>query len=209
MPDSLSSTQSAAQPQSRSINAFLSSTKSLRFFSSTIPDFSSGNPCQTLPPLNSKIPLPISISSLFHGVFSIFILLNFRPMALLFFPRSLSIACASKFTACRRRNRCSCSLSAQAPMTTTTGRRSGSSAILWFKQDLRVDDHPGLVQASKYPSLVPLYVFDRRILSCESSSSLAHLLFSLLLLVWPAGSFTPKSIDQAFLAMEFECVLGT
>ncbi|KAG8638487.1 uncharacterized protein LOC110600318 isoform X3 [Manihot esculenta] len=100
-------------------------------------------------------------------------------MALLFFPRSLSIACASKFTACRRRNRCSCSLSAQAPMTTTTGRRSGSSAILWFKQDLRVDDHPGLVQASKYPSLVPLYVFDRRILSCYSNEMLELVLFAL------------------------------
>ncbi|KAK0595400.1 hypothetical protein LWI29_006243 [Acer saccharum] len=39
------------------------------------------------------------------------------------------------------------------------------SAILWFKQDLRVDDHFGLVAASKYQSLVPLYVFDHRILS--------------------------------------------
>ncbi|KAF2311736.1 hypothetical protein GH714_026460 [Hevea brasiliensis] len=64
-----------------------------------------------------------------------------------------------------RRKRCSCSFSAQAPLTTTNGRCSGGSVIIWFKQDLRVDDHPGLVEASKYPSLVPLYVFDHRILS--------------------------------------------
>jgi hypothetical protein len=44
---------------------------------------------------------------------------------------------------------------------------NGASSILWFKHDLRVDDHPGLVAASKSRALVPLYVFDHRILSRE------------------------------------------
>lgn len=39
------------------------------------------------------------------------------------------------------------------------------AAVLWFKHDLRVDDHPGLVAASKHPIVVPIYVFDHRILS--------------------------------------------
>ncbi|GAB2294093.1 hypothetical protein Dimus_028310 [Dionaea muscipula] len=43
-------------------------------------------------------------------------------------------------------------------------RRSGA-AILWFKHDLRTDDHPGLLAASEHGIVVPLYVFDRRILS--------------------------------------------
>lgn len=39
------------------------------------------------------------------------------------------------------------------------------SAILWYKHDLRIDDHPGLLSASQHQTLVPLYVFDHRILS--------------------------------------------
>lgn len=42
--------------------------------------------------------------------------------------------------------------------------KSGA-AILWYKHDLRVEDHPGLVAASQHRTIVPLYVFDRRILS--------------------------------------------
>eukprot|EP00252_Welwitschia_mirabilis_P020629 TRINITY_DN508_c0_g1_i8.p1 TRINITY_DN508_c0_g1~~TRINITY_DN508_c0_g1_i8.p1 ORF type:complete len:589 (-),score=93.38 TRINITY_DN508_c0_g1_i8:594-2360(-) len=34
------------------------------------------------------------------------------------------------------------------------------TAIVWFKHDLRTDDHPGLCQASQYDSVVPLFVFD-------------------------------------------------
>ncbi|XP_021657901.2 uncharacterized protein LOC110648094 [Hevea brasiliensis] len=100
-------------------------------------------------------------------------------MALLFFPRSLSIAYAQNVASVPRRKRCSCSFSARAPLTTTNGRCSGGSVIIWFKQDLRVDDHPGLVEASKYPSLVPLYVFDHRILSCYSDEMLELVLFAL------------------------------
>lgn len=40
-------------------------------------------------------------------------------------------------------------------------------AIVWFKQDLRVEDHPGLVAAAQYRAIVPIYVFDQRILSRE------------------------------------------
>lgn len=40
-----------------------------------------------------------------------------------------------------------------------------AAAILWYKHDLRVDDHPGIVLASMHRTLVPLYIFDPRILS--------------------------------------------
>ncbi|KAK1307054.1 Blue-light photoreceptor PHR2 [Acorus calamus] len=40
------------------------------------------------------------------------------------------------------------------------------AAVVWFKQDLRIDDHPGLVAASRHRTVVPVYVFDRRILPC-------------------------------------------
>ncbi|XP_026657678.2 uncharacterized protein LOC103699536 isoform X2 [Phoenix dactylifera] len=54
--------------------------------------------------------------------------------------------------------------------------RNGA-AVVWFKRDLRADDHPGLVAAvSQHQTVVPLYVFDRRILS-----SLFHLVSSILL----------------------------
>lgn len=46
------------------------------------------------------------------------------------------------------------------------GDQTGT-AILWFKHDLRIDDHPGLAAASRFQDLVPLYVFDYRILSRE------------------------------------------
>lgn len=39
--------------------------------------------------------------------------------------------------------------------------------MVWFKHDLRIDDHPGLAAAVSEPRrpVVPLYVFDRRILA--------------------------------------------
>ena len=49
----------------------------------------------------------------------------------------------------------------------------GGAAILWFKHDLRIDDHPGLVAAaSRYRTVIPLYVFDHRILSRQLLLSL-------------------------------------
>lgn len=46
----------------------------------------------------------------------------------------------------------------------TTAATSSGTAILWFKHDLRTDDHPGLLAASEFRSLVPIYIFDHRIL---------------------------------------------
>ncbi|XVE58698.1 hypothetical protein DITRI_Ditri04bG0189700 [Diplodiscus trichospermus] len=54
------------------------------------------------------------------------------------------------------------------------------SAILWFKHDLRLDDHPALTAAAQtHRSLLPLYVFDHRILSRYSDEMLELLLFAL------------------------------
>ncbi|XWS61020.1 hypothetical protein CRYUN_Cryun07bG0089900 [Craigia yunnanensis] len=66
-----------------------------------------------------------------------------------------------------------CSLSAR---TKTRSR----SAILLFKHDLRLDDHPVLAaSAQTHRSLLPLYVFDHRILSRYSDDMLELLLFAL------------------------------
>ncbi|XP_052197181.1 uncharacterized protein LOC127804359 [Diospyros lotus] len=53
-------------------------------------------------------------------------------------------------------------------------------AVLWFKHDLRVDDHPGLAAAAACRTVVPLYVFDRRILSRFSDEMLELLLFAVV-----------------------------
>ncbi|KAF7066855.1 hypothetical protein CFC21_072782 [Triticum aestivum] len=57
----------------------------------------------------------------------------------------------------------------------------GGAAVVWFKHDLRLDDHPGLVAACAEPSrpVVPLYVFDSRILAGYSDTRLELLLFAL------------------------------
>lgn len=56
-------------------------------------------------------------------------------------------------------------LVASAATAAASGPRSGA-ALVWFKNDLRVDDHPGLVAAvAKHETVVPLYVFDHRTLS--------------------------------------------
>lgn len=48
--------------------------------------------------------------------------------------------------------------------------------MVWLKHDLRADDHTGLAAAaSKHGSLFPLYVFDRRILRRNFSSSFVSL----------------------------------
>lgn len=56
---------------------------------------------------------------------------------------------------------------------------NSGAAILWYKHDLRIEDHPGLIAASQNRSVVPLYVFDRRILSRFSDEMLELLLFAL------------------------------
>ncbi|XP_027103928.2 uncharacterized protein [Coffea arabica] len=57
---------------------------------------------------------------------------------------------------------------------------SKGAAIIWYKHDLRIDDHPALVAASHHhPMLLPLYIFDHRILSRFSDEMLQLLLFAL------------------------------
>ncbi|KAA3459777.1 (6-4)DNA photolyase [Gossypium australe] len=105
-------------------------------------------------------------------------------MALLSFSRSFTLL----FSPChffsprsiRRRRSFVCSLSA------ATDVRS-RSAVLWFKHDLRLNDHPALSAAETHRFVLPLYVFDRRILSrmslihscCYSDDMLELLLFAL------------------------------
>ncbi|KAI9101397.1 hypothetical protein K1719_023879 [Acacia pycnantha] len=74
-------------------------------------------------------------------------------------------------------SRC-CSSSSRVRMTASGNRDHNGTAILWFKHDLRVDDHPGLVAASRFPALVPVYIFDRRILSRFSDEMLELVLFA-------------------------------
>ncbi|XP_006660884.1 uncharacterized protein LOC102721765 isoform X1 [Oryza brachyantha] len=58
--------------------------------------------------------------------------------------------------------------------------RPRDAAVVWFKHDLRVDDHPGLAAAAEpRRPVVPLYVFDRRILAGYSDTMLELLLFAL------------------------------
>lgn len=49
-------------------------------------------------------------------------------------------------------------------------------ALVWFKHDLRTDDHPGLVKASQYKTVVPVYIFDQYICSRSSSQMLEMLI---------------------------------
>ncbi|CAO2839019.1 unnamed protein product [Amaranthus hypochondriacus] len=56
----------------------------------------------------------------------------------------------------------------KAQITSQKSNNAGA-AVVWFKHDLRIDDHPGIVAASKYSVVVPVYVFDHRILSRFSS----------------------------------------
>ncbi|KAL0907838.1 hypothetical protein M5K25_022281 [Dendrobium thyrsiflorum] len=57
---------------------------------------------------------------------------------------------------------------------------SCGASIVWYKHDLRVDDHPGLVAAaSQQQAVVPLYVFDPRIISGLSDEMLDLLFFAL------------------------------
>ncbi|CAM6095775.1 unnamed protein product [Calypogeia fissa] len=53
--------------------------------------------------------------------------------------------------------------------------RRGSTAVVWFKRDLRLDDHPGLMAATAYEKVLPLYVFDPVLLSGWSAELLKAL----------------------------------
>ncbi|KAL6956415.1 hypothetical protein U1Q18_047022 [Sarracenia purpurea var. burkii] len=107
-------------------------------------------------------------------------------MAILVFPRFLSLADCSPNPFNRPRTRLHCSSlaatstsSSRARTESSPGEETTGAAVLWFKHDLRVDDHPGLEAASRFRTVVPLYVFDRRILSRFSDEMLELLLFAL------------------------------
>ncbi|KAH9607456.1 hypothetical protein KSS87_019353 [Heliosperma pusillum] len=64
----------------------------------------------------------------------------------------------------RRLRRHALSLSSELKSSKSVG--NGGGAVVWFKHDLRIDDHPGVVAAvAENRNVVPLYVFDHRILS--------------------------------------------
>ncbi|XP_058085009.1 uncharacterized protein LOC131232641 [Magnolia sinica] len=68
----------------------------------------------------------------------------------------------------------------KAARASTKGVPENNAAIVWFKHDLRTDDHPGLIAAvSQHRTVVPLYVFDRRILSRFPDEILELVLFAL------------------------------
>ncbi|KAK4766595.1 hypothetical protein SAY87_008237 [Trapa incisa] len=99
-------------------------------------------------------------------------------MAFLSFPRLLPIhsrrsSSLSPHTSRRKRPRLIVSA------CSGSGPENNGVAILWFKHDLRLEDHPGLVAAARYRSLVPLYIFDNRLLSRYSKAMLDSLLFTL------------------------------
>ena len=44
-------------------------------------------------------------------------------------------------------------------------------AILWFKHDLRVDDHPGVaVAVAEYKHVLPVFIFDPHVCAGQSSA---------------------------------------
>ncbi|KAL5728129.1 hypothetical protein ACHQM5_001251 [Ranunculus cassubicifolius] len=64
--------------------------------------------------------------------------------------------------------------------TTTAATTKSDVALLWFKHDLRLDDHPALItSASNYHSVLPLYIFDHRIISRFSDETLEIALLAL------------------------------
>ncbi|KAK9103246.1 hypothetical protein Sjap_020500 [Stephania japonica] len=76
-------------------------------------------------------------------------------------PRFLSFTTTSSSSSSSLRFR-------RSPTQNNLDRRSSSKndvAIVWFKHDLRTDDHPALTAASQYRVVVPVYVFDHRILA--------------------------------------------
>ncbi|KAL8224024.1 hypothetical protein R6Q57_019499 [Mikania cordata] len=81
-------------------------------------------------------------------------------------------------TPVRRSSPAAVNLSASNAITSSNGGRSTDAAVLWYKSDLRVDDHPGLIAASKHTIVVPIYVFDHRILRHFNEEFLELLLFA-------------------------------
>ncbi|CAN6709746.1 unnamed protein product [Malus baccata var. baccata] len=58
-----------------------------------------------------------------------------------------------------------CRLNLKAQISVNGTRKPAGVAVVWLKHDLRIDDHPALLAASNHSSVVPIYVFDHRIIS--------------------------------------------
>lgn len=95
-------------------------------------------------------------------------------MAILAFPRFLSTTFSQNLTTHSFGSKPVLKMSTQREVRSTAAAEhtnSGDAAVIWFKHDLRIDDHIGLVAASQYRTIIPLYVFDHRILSSQFSFS--------------------------------------
>ncbi|KAH6761249.1 DNA photolyase [Perilla frutescens var. frutescens] len=100
-------------------------------------------------------------------------------MALLFHPPLFSFSIPAKRAFLGPRAPFRFSASAVDVRVESGSAANSGAAILWYKHDLRIEDHPGLIAASQNRIVVPLYVFDRRILSRFSDEMLELLLFAL------------------------------
>ncbi|XP_057798384.1 uncharacterized protein LOC131014423 isoform X2 [Salvia miltiorrhiza] len=100
-------------------------------------------------------------------------------MMLLFHPPLFSVSIPPKRSLLGPKAPLRCSASATDVRVESGAAANSSAAVLWYKHDLRIEDHPGLIAASQHRTVVPLYVFDRRILSRFSDEMLELLLFAL------------------------------
>ncbi|KAI3971340.1 hypothetical protein MKX01_008184 [Papaver californicum] len=71
------------------------------------------------------------------------------------------------------------SISSRTIHCKSTKDNHNNIALVWFKHDLRIDDHPALITASRYRSILPLYIFDHRIISRFSDETLEIALLAL------------------------------
>ena len=125
--------------------------------------------CKTLP----RSHKPSSTNPSVHGYRLLF-------MALLACPPRIHLLPSSSFSFRSSSNRRRFSLPearSAAPnglsVSASDRREANDVALVWFKHDLRIDDHPGLVAASRYRTVVPVYVFDHRILSRNTRKPLS------------------------------------
>jgi hypothetical protein len=65
--------------------------------------------------------------------------------------------------------------SSSSPSAAAAASCRKTVAIVWFKHDLRVDDHPGLAAAAEYEQVLPLFIFDPQICTGWSKEQLEGL----------------------------------
>ncbi|KAL2227185.1 UNVERIFIED_CONTAM: Pheophytinase, chloroplastic [Sesamum indicum] len=130
-------------------------------------------------------------------------------MALLFLPRLFTVSMSPKRAFFAPKARFRLSASAVDVRVESGAAASSTTAIVWYKHDLRVEDHPGLVAASQHRCVVPLYVFDRRILSilgCCRSLLLAGIHYEQFLINISAdliyAGFSDEMLELLLFALE-------